>query len=849
MAESYDICEPKSQKHYDFIWSNADITVFGGAAGSGKAQPLDAKVLTPSGWKLMGDIKVGSKVTTPDGGVANVTAVYPFDGKPVYEIKTKTGRKTRACDEHLWKVKYTRHKRKSVVDVIQTKEIIKLLESGQKVMIPTYSEGFEISDSYSELPFDPYMMGFLLGDGGMTKSRITLSTIDKPIVDIFKRSLEKYGCELTQMNAVDYVIVNKDGSDFKRDRLGRFQTTNQVTEIFKNLGLVGRKSHDKFIPKEFLQASAQDRIDLLKGLLDSDGYSGKGVIEYSTISKDLCDGVVELVRSLGGKARVTERVPTYEYKGEKCYGSNSFRVYIHFKDQSKYFNLERKKKVTDKEVFDEIESVTYVGVMPAQCISIDSEEHLYITDDYIVTHNTWQGLCRFLRFINEPQYIGYVIRKTQASLKHGAFKTAIRLFTAWESKIKINRVDMTITFPSGAVIIFKGLDGSASIEYFQGQEISGALVDEATHIKYEEISWLMTRLRTNADVHPTVWFTCNPDPDHFIAEWVDPYLYPKNTYKTIDGVQTNVGGRADPELNGKLKWYYVIDNYWHWNDDREALIEEFKHIVTDKNQKPMSFRFIGATFADNPVLCEEQPAYINSLLNKDRVERERLAFGNWYIREEGAGYWKKEWVKLIKQFPTEDDPTDSIDTRVRCWDIAYTEPHEGNPDPDYTASVLMARTKHGYYIVEHVHRIRIRVGALYAHIAEVALQDYDTYGIFTQYIPEDPAAGKATYLFARDYLRARDVQVNKVKGGQQRSKLERFKNFAAASQNKSVYVWDTSDIKDPIGNWNDYYFTELEVFDGSRNVRHDDMVDATSDGFNVLYRRRRVSKKAAGRMF
>ena len=462
---------------------------------------------------------------------------------------------------------------------------------------------------------------------------------------------------------------------------------------------------------------------------------------------------------------------------------------------------------------------------------------------------TWQGLCRFLRFINEPQYIGYVIRKTQASLKQGAFKTAIRLFTAWEEKIKVNRVDMTITFPSGAIIIFKGLDGTASIEYFQGQEISGALVDEATHIKYEEISWLMTRLRTNANVHPTVWFTCNPDPDHFIAEWVDPYLYPKKTYKTVDGHLTDVGGRVDPDINGRKKWYYVIDGQWYWDDDRENLIKSWSHLITDPNQKPMSFRFIGATFIDNPVLCATQPAYINSLMNKPKVEKERLAYGNWYIREEGAGYWKQEWVRVIKQFPHPDDPDDKVDKRVRCWDLAYTVPHEANPDPDYTASVLMFRTKHGYYVVEHVIRARKRVGELYKYIAEVAKADYKTYGIITQYIPEDPAAGKVTYLFAKEFLQKRGIFVDKVKASQQKSKLERFKNFASASENGAVMVIDTSHIKDPVANWNEYYFTELEVFDGTRNTRHDDMVDATSDCFNVLYRRRKVRKGIVKNMF
>ena len=188
---------------------------------------------------------------------------------------------------------------------------------------------------------------------------------------------------------------------------------------------------------------------------------------------------------------------------------------------------------------------------------------------------------------------------------------------------------------------------------------------------------------------------------------------------------------------------------------------------------------------------------------------------NWFVRQEGAGFWKHEWCKIIKTFPHPDDPDDQIVERVRCWDLAYTEPHDANPDPDFTVGVLMARTRNGYYIVEHVVRDRLRVGALYRFIAETAKKDYDMYGIIPQVLPEDPASGKATFAFAREYLMANGiVAVKKVSGSNQRNKLERFKNFAAASKNDAVYIRDAE--------WNNIYFKELEAFDGTRNVNHDD---------------------------
>ena len=136
-------------------------------------------------------------------------------------------------------------------------------------------------------------------------------------------------------------------------------------------------------------------------------------------------------------------------------------------------------------------------------------------------------------------------------MKQGIFADAVRLFKAWDERVKVNLNEMTIKFPSGAIIIFKGLDGQAAIDYFQGQEISGALVDEVTQISYEEISWLMTRLRSNANVKPTVWFTGNPNPDHFVRQWIEWYLHPEKTYETLeDGTRHDIGGRPDQTKNG-----------------------------------------------------------------------------------------------------------------------------------------------------------------------------------------------------------------------------------------------------------------------------------------------------------
>lgn len=425
---------------------------------------------------------------------------------------------------------------------------------------------------------------------------------------------------------------------------------------------------------------------------------------------------------------------------------------------------------------------------------------------------SYVGICRFLRFIEEPEYIGYIIRKTASSLRTGAFETAKKIFKAACPEVKVNQNEMSFRFPSGCRIYMKGMDGQQGFDFFQGQEISGAMIDEATHLSAEEVSWILTRLRTNSSAKPTAWLTLNPDPNSFMLDWVEWYLHPKKTYITEDnGITFDIGGRPDQEKNGTIRWFYVINGLYVWDTDRDRLVEKYKDSV-EEEQLPMSFRFIGATYKDNPMIDRK---YVSDLLNKSRIEKERLVMGNWLVRPEGSGLWSNDWCKKIKTFPHNEDPDDEIVKRVRCWDLAYTEPHEGNLDPDYTVGVLMAQTKKGYYIVEHVVRAQLKVGKLYRYIADVALKDCDMYGVIPQILPEDPASGKATFAFAREYLMSSGVPaVSKVSGSNQRNKVERFKNFAAASENGAVYIMES--------DWNDVYFTELEAFDGTRNVRHDD---------------------------
>ena len=443
---------------------------------------------------------------------------------------------------------------------------------------------------------------------------------------------------------------------------------------------------------------------------------------------------------------------------------------------------------------------------------------------------SYMGLMRFLRYIHDPDFSGYVFRKNATDMKGGGglFQTAVRMFMAYDSRVTYTKQPMCIYFPSGATINFTGLDGDAGMEAIQGIQITAAMLDEATHFTEQEVIWIQSRLRGQSNIESCMWLTCNPDPDSFLCTWLESnYLYPRG--KVVDGEL--VEGRPDPSLDGQLLFFLRGEgDKMIWSHDRDEMIRMYsKNYPLDPTTgktscNPKSFRFISATCLDNPPLIAANPNYISTLANMTRVNRERLLFGNWFAREEEAGYWKREWVKDLVPQPPQD-----VYKRVRAWDIAGTLPTESNPDPDWTASVLMSRAKDGYYYIEDVVRERRRILEVLNLISQVAKDDmeYCSSIVFT-YIPRDPnASGQWTAQQWVNKLATQGVAVSTISTVGAKSKLQRFLPFCAVSEQGLVRV-----VK---GEWNLEFFAELESFTGERNSRmHDDQVDACSDAFQKV---------------
>lgn len=361
-----------------------NVYLYGGA-GTGKAQPLTAKILCEKGWKTFAEIQVGDKVFGEDGKLYEVNGVYDRGVKPVYRCYMNDGAYTDTCDEHLWNVttRSERGKGKSgkVKQLSEFMDKIKTKQGYANAFIPVPKS---ISFPEKNHIIHPYTLGVLIGDGSMTVSNSI--SITNPCEEIFENLILPVENKLSKQSyskrCLTYRIIKAENS-----------SENVVVSELKKVGLSGKKSVDKFIPKEYLFDSFENRVELLQGLNDTDGYCLGTDFEYSTSSIQLATDYCELVRSLGGTAKAYKRITFYNHNGEKKAGVESYRIRCVFPSNVMPFKLSEKKnkfkhhsKYQVKRYFD---SVEYVGEMPVKCISVTNPTHLYITDNYVVTHNTF----------------------------------------------------------------------------------------------------------------------------------------------------------------------------------------------------------------------------------------------------------------------------------------------------------------------------------------------------------------------------------------------------------------------------------------------------------------------------
>jgi replicative DNA helicase len=363
-----------------------DLIIVAGRPSMGKAQPLDAKVKTVSGWKRMGELRLGDELASVDGRRSLVAGLYPQRRRQLYRATFSDGRSTECCAEHLWKVHCRDWEAPRVLSTERVAAMLGAARYKHRLWIDMPSGEFGHREA---LPVEPWMLGALLGDGKLSGGSVRFSTADAEMLKPLQtRAGEAYA--LRAAGGYDWRVVQAGGHRV-RGRQG-VEPIPLVTAL-KHLGLWGIKSQQKFIPEIYLTADRAARLDLLRGLLDTDGWVERwGSMRFCSSSERLANDVVELVRSLGGWCTVRSKRTSYTYGREKRAGLPTYICNIHYDDPKSLFLLGHKqgRALTRPErswrpVFVSIEP-TRVG--EAQCIAVTHPSRLYLTDDYVVTHNT-----------------------------------------------------------------------------------------------------------------------------------------------------------------------------------------------------------------------------------------------------------------------------------------------------------------------------------------------------------------------------------------------------------------------------------------------------------------------------
>jgi phosphate starvation-inducible protein PhoH and related proteins len=336
----------------------------------GRAQPLTANVLTPDGWRPIGDLRVGDLVVGSDGTPTPVLGVYPQGRKPVYRLTAQDGASTLACGEHLWTVRTVDDRSHGRPwRTLQTQDMIGNLRRGpvRRYELPLVDV---VEFPPQEVPLDPYALGLLLGDGCLTTSTTpSFTTADPELAD----SLEVFD----KINGGPGGVI----------------TAKPVTAPLRVLGLADMGSVTKFVPDAYLWNSAAVRLAVLQALLDSDGDTDAqgGCIQYTTNSERLRDNVVFLVRSLGGVAS-WRRDQGPAGGRPMAYRNDAFVLDIRLPEGVEPFRLGRKRAKYEAtgggRPMRMIESIEPAGETETVCISVAAADSLYVTDDLIVTHNT-----------------------------------------------------------------------------------------------------------------------------------------------------------------------------------------------------------------------------------------------------------------------------------------------------------------------------------------------------------------------------------------------------------------------------------------------------------------------------
>ena len=436
---------------YDYYYFNAiqeaeqegKHMVVAKARRKGYEQPYSEPVLTPNGYVPMGSLKVGDLVMNPNGIPVRIGDIVEQGTTEIYEVEFQDGRKVRCGANHLWATCRNGKKFYIIRTVDYMKRKLKQGSPGKEHYPYKIPELNPLKFDERPITVDPYVLGVLLGDGCICGDQVKFSTADQFIVEELQKRLP------------DYLIEHKEGYTYVIK--SKIKGINELNRQLKELQ-VKVKSYDKFIPEDYKFSSIENRFELVRGLMDTDGSITNGTCNFVSTSEKLIDDLTFILRSLGIRCKKSKEILGKQNVdfGNGNYSDTRSHWELIITTEEDIFKLPRKlEKVRKNRNYNYkgigIKSIRKTGEFEQQrCLCIDNENHLYITKDFIPTHNSYKGgamLCR--NFFLIPGSKSYVYASNKQYLTDDGILTKawdymdfIDSNTAWGKKRQVANTQM-----------------------------------------------------------------------------------------------------------------------------------------------------------------------------------------------------------------------------------------------------------------------------------------------------------------------------------------------------------------------------------------------------------------------
>ena len=629
------------------LHSTVDILVTGGNRGGGKANPKYTPVLTPSGWRKLGDLEIGDKICTPYEGWQEVTNIFEQGEHTIYVLHFDDGTELRCMDNHRF---YARSHEDEPFMVWTARDIMDLYRIDQKppyarrshvhfdVEIPLCGE-VEINEAMTEteLPIHPFVLGYSTAKGTWAFQKLKL---DMGTSAYAQRIFYSMGYKSRKSSAMGHFMV---WGFTKEDK-------DKVTHA--RFGAPAR------IPDIYLNASISARWAFLHGVMYANAKSKNRHPAIYMENRKYLEDLAQLCRSLGMWASVTEITDDADKAGwwrlciiapddKKAWGMSSSQ----FKYARENGTLPKKMPVDPS---DGVLTKRILWISKSQnkadcrCITVSGHDHLDLTDACTINHNTALMLMEGLYDIGNKHFTSVLFRKNKDDFANIENESA-----RWFDKLgKYNKSkdDMTWNFKTGAKMSFDtfDMDWKDFDAKYRGQQYAYIGIDEFPQMPFEYLKILMGSNRNTVGVRSRILGTCNPDPLSWLRVFIDWWIGKEDTVYSDGKMHPERKGLPIPERDGVVRYCYMgnadsVDGII-WGDTPEEVYEQCKSVIDERWDPRLeeygyskltfavkSVTFIKASIQDNKALLKNDPGYIASILNKSPEEVAKEWDGNWDV--------------------------------------------------------------------------------------------------------------------------------------------------------------------------------------------------------------------------